>query len=66
MGIPDGFEKYYGDGEVLRMNVPIYGTKQAAHALYNVLADKVKERSWKRSKADPCLYCSWMNVRRCC
>ena len=30
MGIPDGFEKCYGDHEVLMMNVPIYGTKQAA------------------------------------
>ena len=27
IGIPDGFEEYYKPDEVLRMNVPIYGTK---------------------------------------
>ena len=45
LGIPDGFEKYYGDNEVLRMNVPIYGTKQAARCFYKVLVDKVKARN---------------------
>ena len=45
------------------MNVPIYGTKHAAHCFYKVLVDKVKERSWKRSKADLCLYYLWMNGR---
>ena len=53
MGIPDGFEQYYGDDEVLRINVPIYGTKQAAHCFYKVLVDKVKARNYNRSKADP-------------
>ena len=51
MGIPDGFEKYYGDDEVPMMKVPIYGTKQAEHCFYKVLVDKVTERNWKRSKA---------------
>ena len=53
MGIPDRFEEYYGDNEALRMNVHIYGTKQAAHCFYKVLVDKVTARNWKRSKADP-------------
>jgi len=37
------------------MNVPMYGTKQAANCLYHTLVKKVKERSYSRSKADPCL-----------
>ena len=45
------------------MNVPIYGTKQPAHCLKKVLVDKVKERNWKRSNADPYLYYLWMNGR---
>ena len=45
------------------MNVLVYGTKQAAHCFYKVLADKVKARNWNRSNADPCLYYLWMNGR---
>ena len=59
MRIPDGFKEFYDDDEVLRMNVLIYGTKQAVHYFYKSLVDKVKERSWKQSKADPCLYYLW-------
>ena len=63
MGIPIGFEQYYGDNEILMMNVPIYGTKQAAHCFYKVLEDKMKARNWNQSKADPCLHYLWMNGR---
>ena len=63
MGIPDGFERYYGDDEVLRMNVPIYGTKQAAHCFYKVLTNKVRAGNWNRSKVDPCLYYLWTDGR---
>ena len=38
------------------MNVPLYGTKQAAHCFYATLVDEVKKRDYKRSKAYPCLY----------
>ena len=61
--VPDGFKKYYGEDEVLRMNVPIYGTKQAAHCFYKALVEKVEDRKYSRSKADPCLYCIWKNGR---
>ena len=45
------------------MNIPIYGTKQAAHFSYEVLVNKVKEGNWNQSKVDPCLHYSWMNGR---
>ena len=50
--------KYYGIREdvILLLNVPIYGTKQAAHCFYQTLVKKVKDRNYNRSKADPCLY----------
>ena len=41
------------------LNVPIYGTKQAAHCFYQTLVKKVKDRNYNRSKADPCLYYIW-------
>jgi hypothetical protein len=53
----DGFGKFYNEeNEVLKLNVPIYGTKQAAHCFYKALAKKVKEKEYERSKADPCLF----------
>jgi hypothetical protein len=56
--VPDGMEKFYGSREdvVLLLNVPIYGTKQAAHCFYQTLVKEVKDRNYERSKADPCLY----------
>ena len=58
-------EKFYGSQEdvVLLMNVPMYGTKQAAHCFYQALVKKVKDRNCSRSKADPCLYFIWRNGR---
>ena len=63
--VPDGMDKFYGSREdvVLLLNVPIYGTKQAAHCFYQTLVKKVKDRSYNRSKADPCLYYIWRNGR---
>ena len=57
--IPDGFEKFYRKDEVLKLNVPIYGTKQAASCFYKTLVGKVQERKYKWLKADPCLYFCW-------
>jgi len=61
--VPQGFEKYYPEGTVLRCNVPIYGTKQAAACFYNKLVKELKDRNYKRSKADPCLYFVWIENR---
>jgi hypothetical protein len=63
--IPDGFEKFYGPkGEnVLRMNVPMYGTKQAGNCFYKALVKGVKGKKYLRSNADPCLYFIWRDGR---
>ena len=45
------------------MNVPIYGTKQAALCFYKRLVKKVKDRAYERSKDDPYLYFSWNKGR---
>ena len=44
------------------MNVPAYGTKQAAHCFYKILIEKTKKRVYQRSKADPCLYYLWKKL----
>jgi hypothetical protein len=56
-------DKFYGSKEddVLLLNVPIYGTKQAAHCFCQTLVKKLKDRNYNRSKADPCLYYIWQN-----
>ena len=56
--IPDGMDTYYGNRKdtFLKMNVPLCGTKQAAHCFYVTLVEEIKKREYKRSKADPCLY----------
>ena len=63
--VPDGMENYYGKKEdvVLLLNVPIYGTKQAASCFYKTLIKKMKDRGYERSKADPCLYFVWKENR---
>ena len=32
--VPDGFHEWYGGDVVLRMNVPLYGTKQAMYCFF--------------------------------
>ena len=61
--IPDGFESYYEGDTVLCLNIPIYGSKQAAACFYNTLVSKLKERSYQRSHADPCFYYIWHEGR---
>ena len=61
MEVPDGMEEYYGskDDVVLRMKVPIYGTKQAAECFYKELVKKSKEKGYERSNADFTLFKVW-------
>lgn len=61
--IPEGFEEWYDDDEVLRMNVPIYGTKQASQCFYRAFVEAMKKLGYKRSKADPCMFYEWINGR---
>jgi ribonuclease BN (tRNA processing enzyme) len=62
MEVPsDGMEQYYGSRKdvVLRMKVPIYGTKQAAEFFYKELVKKSKEKGYERTNADFTLFKSW-------
>ena len=60
--VPDGFEKCYPRNVVLRMNVPMYGTKQAAYCFFKTFAKQVKHKKYQQSKADPCLYYVWIGT----
>ena len=63
--VPNRMEKFYGSRKdvALLLNVPIYGTKQAAHYFYQTLVKEVKDQNYERSKADPCLNYIWSNGR---
>ena len=39
-----------------QVNVPLYWTKQAAYCFFKTFARYTKKMSYKKSKADPCLY----------
>jgi len=43
------------------MNVPLYGTNQAAYCFFKMFAGHVKNMTNKQSKANPCLYFGWIN-----
>ena len=58
--VPDGFHEWYEGYVVLRMNVRLYGTKQAAYCFFKKFALRIKNVTYKESKADPCLYFAWI------
>ena len=47
--VPDGMEMFYGSQKdvVLRLNVLIYGTKQAASCFYKQLVKQTADRGYK-------------------
>ena len=59
--IPQGFEQYYDDDEVLLLLQTIYGCKQAAMAYYKELVKVNEMVGLIRSKADPCLFYKWID-----
>ena len=59
MEIPEGFEQHYPEGWVWLLLRTIYGLKQAAVAFWHQLIMAFASMSYKRSKADPCLYFDW-------
>jgi hypothetical protein len=62
--VPDGFEPYYEDDEVLRLNVPIYGTKQASKCFYKTFVEGLVDSGmYDRSKAQPCMFYKWIDER---
>ena len=59
MHVPEGFEEFYGNDELLKLLRAIYGMKQAAMAFWKELLKCMRDMLYKRSGADPCLYFKW-------
>jgi hypothetical protein len=59
MKIPKGFEKFYPEGWLLKLNKTIYGTKQASRQFWIKLYKALDECGYKRSNMDQCLYYKW-------
>jgi hypothetical protein len=49
--VPDGFHEWYEGDVVLCMNVPLYGTKQAAYCFFKTFASRIKNMTYKQSFA---------------
>lgn len=58
--VPQGFEKYYVQDVVLKLQKTIYGLKQAAMAFWHKLLEAMGTLKNERSKADPCMYFKWI------
>ena len=61
MEVPQGFEKYYDDDEVLLLTKTIYGLTQSAYEYYMVWLKAVRKIKLNKSKADPCVFFRWTN-----
>jgi hypothetical protein len=42
------------------MNIPLYGTKQAAYFFFKTFASQIMNMTYKQSKADASLYFAWI------
>ena len=56
MEVPEGFEKYFEEDEVIELLTTIYGLKQAAKAYYRESVKAAKFLKYKRSTVDPCVF----------
>jgi Reverse transcriptase (RNA-dependent DNA polymerase) len=54
--IPQGFEQFYKETQVLKLNRTIYGLQQAAQAFWTELLRALMAMGFTRSKGDPCCY----------
>jgi Reverse transcriptase (RNA-dependent DNA polymerase) len=54
--IPQGFEKYYDNRIVLKLQQTIYGLKHAVMAFWRELSMAFNAMGFQQSSADPCLY----------
>jgi hypothetical protein len=59
MKVPQGFEKFYPEGTILKLLRTIYGLKQAAIAFWRETLKAFKYMKYNRSKADPCMQFKW-------
>ncbi len=44
----------------MRMNILLYGTKQATYCFFKTFASRIKYMTYKQSKVDPCLDFAWI------
>jgi hypothetical protein len=51
-----GFLKWYKGDIVLRMNIPLYGRKKAVYCFFKTFPSRIKNMTYKQSKADQCVY----------
>jgi len=65
ISIPEGWEEFYDDDDVLLLGKTLYGTKQVAMAFWRELLNAMKKIKKRRSKADPCLYYEWTKYGLC-
>jgi Reverse transcriptase (RNA-dependent DNA polymerase) len=54
--VPQGFEQFYKEWQVLKLNRTIYGLKQAAQAFWTELLRALTAMGFERSDGDPCCY----------
>ena len=59
MYIPQGFEKFFPKGYLLKLLRPIYGCKQSAKRFWIKLLSILNLMWFKRGAADPCVYYRW-------
>jgi Reverse transcriptase (RNA-dependent DNA polymerase) len=54
--VPQGFEQFYKESQVLKLKRTIYGLKQAAQAFWTELLRALTAMGFERSDGDPCCY----------
>jgi Reverse transcriptase (RNA-dependent DNA polymerase) len=54
--VPQGFEQFYKESQVLKLNRTIYGLKQAAQAFWTELLRALMAMGFVRRDGDPCCY----------
>jgi hypothetical protein len=55
------FAEWHPGNVVLRMSMPLYGTKQAMHCFFKTCAKHVKNMTYKQSNVDLCLNFAWQD-----
>lgn len=54
MQVPEGIEAK--EGHVCKLNKALYGLKQSSRCWYEKFYEVIKEKGFKNSSVDPCLY----------
>jgi Reverse transcriptase (RNA-dependent DNA polymerase) len=63
--VPQGFEQFYKESQVLKLNRTIYGLKQAAQAFWTKLLRALTAMGFVRSDGDSCCYYKNVSEKNC-